>query len=312
MVSRVAFGAMSLAKINDEEKAVSLVQSAYEKGINFFDTTRDNSDCERLLGDSIDEIRANIIVATKTRAQSGNELLADFETSLNAMHIDRIDLYQYETENFLPQKNAPDRIYDTLNNLKARGKVRAIGITAVDLNVARLAITSGLYDTIQFPFSMVTSERAIELVWLCEENDVGFIAMQPLCGGLVENIPLAFGFLHQFENVIPLWGVQTEEELTQILYFNEHPPIVDDKFKRKWSKSASFLIRLFWGGGERRSPNQTGIQQSMENDFMHSPCQTKSLKSTELNCSFFCCFCATGFCSVGSCVFEAARASRSA
>ena len=241
MVSRVAFGAMSLAKIDDEEKALSLVHSAYEKGINFFDTTRDNSEGERLLGDSIDEIRANIIVATKTRAQSGNEILADFETSLNAMHIDKIDLYQYETENFLPQKNGPDRIYNTLSNLKESGKVRAIGITAVDLNVARLAITSGLYDTIQFPFSMIASEHAIGLVKLCEENDVGFIAMQPLCGGLVENIPLAFGFLHQFENVIPLWGVQTEEELKQILYFNEHPPLVDDQFKEEVEQMRKFF-----------------------------------------------------------------------
>lgn len=241
MVSRVAFGAMSLAKIDDEEKAVSLVQNAYEKGINFFDTTRDASECERLLGDSIDEIRANIVVATKTRAQSGNEILADFETSLNAMHIDRIDLYQYETDNFLPKKGSPDRIYDTLNNLKAQGKVKAIGIAAVDLNVARLAITSGLYDTIQFPFNMLTSEHAMELVHLCEDNDVGFIAMQPLCGGLVENIPLAFGFLHQFENVIPLWGVQTEEELRQILYFNEHPPLVDDKFKKEVEQIRQFF-----------------------------------------------------------------------
>ena len=65
---------------------------------------------------------------------------------------------------------------------------------------------------------------------MCEEYDVGFLAMQPLCGGVIQNIPLALGFLHQYENVVPLWGVQTQEELEQILYFNDHPPVIDEQF----------------------------------------------------------------------------------
>ena len=65
--------------------------------------------------------------------------------------------------------------------------------------------------------------------------------MQPLCGGVVDNIPLAFGFLHQFENVIPLWGVQTLQELEQVLYFNERPPVIDEKFSQDVEK-----IRMFF------------------------------------------------------------------
>ena len=55
--------------------------------------------------------------------------------------------------------------------------------------------------------------------------------MQPLCGGVVENIPLAMGFINQFESVVPLWGMQSIDELNQILYFNEHKPEVDEKFQ---------------------------------------------------------------------------------
>ena len=80
-----------------------------------------------------------------------------------------------------------------------------------------------------------------ELVKLCEEHDVGFIAMQPLGGGLVDNIPLAFGFLHQYENVTPIWGVKNQDELNQILYFNEHPPVIDEKFHEDVDK-----IRMFF------------------------------------------------------------------
>ena len=78
---------------------------------------------------------------------------------------------------------------------------------------------------------MVSHDESVEIVKLCEEHDVGFIAMQPLGGGIIQNIPLAFGFLHQYESVIPIWGIQTQEELEQILYFYEHPPVIDDKFK---------------------------------------------------------------------------------
>ena len=111
----------------------------------------------------------------------------------------------------------------------------------VIVDAAEKAVRSGLYDTLQFPFSMLSPDATRQLVKLCEENDVGFIAMQPLCGGVVENIPLAFGFLHQYENVVPLWGVQSQEELDQVLYFNEHPPVIDEKFHEDVEK-----IRMFF------------------------------------------------------------------
>ena len=84
-------------------------------------------------------------------------------------------------------------------------------------------------------------EKTQTLLKLCEDNDVGFIAMQPLCGGIVENIPLAYGFLNQFENVVPLWGVQSKEELEQILYFSKHKPQIDEKFQEDVEKIRKFF-----------------------------------------------------------------------
>ncbi len=231
MISRVAMGATALTEGGDE-KAYELVRKAYNQGINFFDTSRKTPDCEKLLGDAIGDIRKSVMVATKTQGQSGAEILNDFESSLNVMHTDLIDLYQYETDSFLPLEGGADGIYQTLKNLKDSGKIRAIGLVTQDLDVAERAIHSGLYDTLQFPFSMLSTDETIALVKLCEDDDVGFIAMQPLCGGVVDNIPLAVGFLKQFENVIPLWGARNNDELEQILYFAEHPPVIDEKFKQ--------------------------------------------------------------------------------
>lgn len=241
MISRVALGAMSLNKAADEEKAAELVRNAYNQGINFFDTSRNTPDCEKLLGDALGDIRSSVMIASKTSAQSGAELLSDFDSSLNAMHTDTIDLYQYETEGFVPEENARDGIFSALKSLKDSGKIKAIGLATTDIDAAEKAITSGLYDTLQFPFSMISPDETRQLVQLCLENDVGFIAMQPLCGGILTSIPLAYGFLHEYENVIPLWGVQTQEELDQILYFNEHPPVIDDKFKEDVENIRAFF-----------------------------------------------------------------------
>ena len=93
----------------------------------------------------------------------------------------------------------------------------------------------------QFPFSVVNSDYASDLIKMCEEHDVGFIAMQPLGGGLLENIPIAYGFLNQYESVVPIWGVKSLEELNQILYFREHPPVIDETFQKDVEKIRSFF-----------------------------------------------------------------------
>ncbi len=241
MISRVAIGAMSLNKVEDEEKAAELIRSAYNQGINFFDTSRNTPDCEKLLGDALGDIRSSVMIASKTSAQSGAEIRADLEESLNAMHTDSIDLYQYESDRFMPEANGVDGIYGALKSLKESGKIKAIGLATQDIDIAEKAVTSGLYDTLQFPFSMISPDETRQIVELCRENDVGFIAMQPLCGGILTSIPLAYGFLHEYENVIPLWGVQSQEELDQILYFNEHPPVVDEKFKEDVENIRAFF-----------------------------------------------------------------------
>ena len=88
---------------------------------------------------------------------------------------------------------------------------------------------------------MLSSDEYKELVKLCEKNDIGFIAMQPLCGGVIRNIPLAYGFFKEFENVVPLWGVRSQEELQQILYFESHPPVLDEKFMQDTENTRSFF-----------------------------------------------------------------------
>lgn len=230
LISRVAFGAMRLTEAESEEEAAEIVRKAYDSGVNFFDTSRKNPESEHLLGDALYDIRGNVILSTTTTSKTVQEIKNDLESSLMDLHCDSIDLYSLETEKFLPMPNGIDNIYNTFLDLKNSGKIKNIGIVTTNIDTAKKAVESGLYDALQFPFNMIQTDVAEEIVKLCENHDVGFIAMQPLGGGVLSNIPLAFGFLRQYESVIPIWGIKSMDELNQILYFNEHPPVIDEKF----------------------------------------------------------------------------------
>ena len=98
------------------------------------------------------------------------------------------------------------------------------GITNHRLSVAKEAIESGLYETLQFPFSYISGEQEQELVQLCKEHEMGFIAMKGLSGGLITNSAAAYAFEAQFEGVLPIWGVQREKELDEFLSYIDNPP----------------------------------------------------------------------------------------
>jgi len=241
LVSHIAFGGYGLQYLDNIEDSTNLVKVAYESGINFFDTARSKPESEKRLGYATHQIRQNVILATKTTALSPSQIRLDLEESLDALQSDYIDLYQLEQIPFVPKKDDKDGIYKTLEQLKENGKIRHIGFVADSLQQAIEVINSNLYETIQIQFNMLSSDEYKELVKLCEKNDIGFIAMQPLCGGVIRNIPLAYGFFKEFENVVPLWGVRSQEELQQILYFESHPPVLDEKFMQDTENTRSFF-----------------------------------------------------------------------
>lgn len=238
LVSSIAFGAMSLDCPEIEafgdgagEHVCSLVRQAYEAGINFFDTSRSTPVSEKRLGNALYGIRDHVLVATKSRGLDGEAVQRDLNASLKCLCTDYIDLFQIECNESIPDEKGRDRIYSKLVELKEKGTIRHFGLVTEDLTLAEKAIESGLYESVQFPFNMIYTGPAATLVSLCAQRDVGCIAMQPLNGGILRNIPLAVGFFTKYDNAVPVFGIHTAEELQQIVYFAGHPPVIDDKFE---------------------------------------------------------------------------------
>nr|MCR5623509.1 aldo/keto reductase [Treponema sp.] len=237
LASSIAFGAMSLDCPEIEafgegagEYVCSLVRQAYEAGINFFDTSRSTPASESRLGNALHGIRGNVLLATKSQGRDAESVQRDLNVSLESLCTDYIDLFQIECSDSVPDEKSRDGIYRKLMDLKGRGIIRHFGLVTEDLLLAEQAIESGLYESVQFPFNMIYTGPAESLVVLCGERDVGCIAMQPLNGGILRNIPLAVGFFTQYDHVVPVFGIHKAEELQQIVYFADHPPVIDDQF----------------------------------------------------------------------------------
>lgn len=222
-VNRNGFGALPIQRVSDEE-AVRILRKAYDSGITFFDTARGYSDSEHKIGLALSDVRDKIVIATKTMATTPEEFRQHLETSLSLLKTDYIDIYQFHTPSFCPKPGDGSGLYEAMLEAKAQGKIRHIGITNHRIHVAEEAVRSGLYDTLQFPFSYLAGEKEKQLVALCKENNVGFICMKALAGGLINRSDAAYAFLAQFDNTLPIWGIQRESELDEFISYNDAPP----------------------------------------------------------------------------------------
>lgn len=230
-ISRSGFGALPIQRVSFEE-AARLLNRALDAGINYIDTARAYSDSEAKIGAGVGNRRNEFFIATKTHAKTGEALKKDLETSLRELKTDVIDVYQFHNPGFVPVPGGEDGLYDAAVQARREGKIRFIGITQHSIERAFQAVNSGLYDTMEYPFNHLSTERDRELVRLCSEKNVGFVAMKVLSGGLVTDARLPFVFLREYANVVPIWGFQKMEELNQIIDMEQTPPVRTDEIDR--------------------------------------------------------------------------------
>jgi len=215
-VNKDAFGVLPLQRTPMDE-AAKILRKALDGGINFYDTARGYSDSEEKIGTALSSRRGEFFIATKSHAKNGEGLKKDLETSLEKLKTSYIDIYQFHNPGLVPRPGDENGLYEAALEAKAQGKIRFIGVSYHKLPLAKEAAESALYDTIQFPFSYLSTEEEIGLTRLCAEKNVGFIAMKALSGGLITDIFTAHAWMAQHTNVVPIWGIQRENELDELL-----------------------------------------------------------------------------------------------
>ena len=257
-VSKNGFGALPIQRVTKEE-AVHILKKSYEGGINYFDTARFYTDSEEKIGLALSDVRENIIISTKTMQTSVEGFWRELDESLSYLKTDYIDVYQFHNPPFCPKPDDGTGLYEAMLEAKRLGKIRHIGITSHKLTIAEEAVRSGLYDTLQFPFSYLASEKEEALVRLCEEMDVGFICMNALAGGLISRSDAAYAYLAEYP-VAPIWGIQRESELDEFLAYNDNPPKMTDEIAEFIKSEKEELAGDFCRGCGYCMPCPMGIQ----------------------------------------------------
>lgn len=257
-VNKNGFGALPIQRIPMKD-AVRLLHKACDGGMNFYDTARMYTDSEEKLGAAFSDRRAQIKISSKTGAVTAEGFWKDLETTLHNLKTDHLDLYQFHNPAFCPKPGDESGIYDAALEAKEKGMILHIGITNHRLSVAREAIESGLYETLQFPFCYLSGTQELELLKACEKQDMGFLSMKALSGGLIVNAAAAYAFQAQYET-LPLWGIQREEELDQFLSFINDPPVMNEELSAVIEKDRKELSGDFCRGCGYCMPCPAGIE----------------------------------------------------
>ena len=215
--SVIGFGGIPIQRVTDEE-GVDVVKACLDSGINFIDTARGYGKSERVIGKAIEGNRDEWFLATKSMARDYQGMKRDIETSLTNLQTRCIDLYQVhnvrkikEYEEIMGKEGA----YKALLEAKESGKIKAIGFTGHDVDMAERAVDSKKFVSIQFPYNIVESqgEKVFEKA---RKEGVGVIVMKPLAGGALDDGTLAMKYILNNPNIsVIIPGMDSVEQVRE-------------------------------------------------------------------------------------------------
>jgi uncharacterized protein len=263
-VSMVGFGGIPIQQLSEHD-AVAVVQGCLDLGITYFDTANGYSTSEERIGKAIAGRREQVVVATKSQGRDPKTFREHIGLSLRRLNTEYIDVLQFHnvsTEQHYDLVVTPGGLLDIAREAQAAGRIRHIGVTSHHLGMALKLASSGHFETLMFPFCVVTPEPAGELIPLCRKHDVAFIAMKPMAGGMIDNAPLAFRFLRQYPSVVPLVGIHSVSEMEQIIGVMEGPAGLDEAERAEVERIQKELGPRYCRGCDYCQPCQQHINIS--------------------------------------------------
>lgn len=265
MVSEVGFGGIPIQRLNEDE-AVRVVRRCLELGVTFLDSANGYTTSEERIGKAIAGRREGLVLATKSGARDAKTCREHLELSCRRLGVEHIDLFQFHnvsTEEHYEQVIAPGGMLEVVREAQAAGRVSHIGVTSHSLKMALTLAASGYFETLTFPFCFATPEPTEELIPLCRKHAVAFIAMKPMGGGLLESASLAFKYLRQLPDILPLVGVQSAAEIEEIVAVMEGPNGFSADEQVEMRQVTQELGTRFCRGCDYCQPCPQGISISM-------------------------------------------------
>lgn len=264
-ISELGFGGIPIIRLSRSE-AVKVLQRARERGVTFYDTANAYRDSEEKMGCAFDGVREKIVLATKTLKRDARSAAKDLENSLHMLRTDYIDLYQLHQiaqEKDWNAVAAPGGALEAAVRARDEGKVRFIGVTSHNLAMAVKLVETGLFSSIQFPFNFIEDAAKEELRAKALERGMGILAMKPFAGGMIDNAAVAFKFLRQYPDVIPIPGCDSVDSVDEVVSFYDRPNTVTDEDVRLMEKYRAELGKQFCRRCEYCQPCPSGVMITM-------------------------------------------------
>jgi aryl-alcohol dehydrogenase-like predicted oxidoreductase len=225
-VSAIGLGCMGLTfgygPSTDKQDGIKLIRSAYELGVNFFDSAEAYGPFtnEELLGEAVKSFRDNVVLATKFGFKNGNatagldstpeNIRAVAEASLKRLQTDRIDLfYQHRVDPNVPI----EEVAGTVKDLIAEGKVKYFGLSEAGVQNIRRAHSVFPVAALQSEYSLWWREPEQEILPTLEELGIGFVPFSPLGKGFLTgaiNVNTQFDKT-DFRNIVPRFNEENRK-----------------------------------------------------------------------------------------------------
>jgi hypothetical protein len=260
-VSEVGFGGIPIIRLQTDE-ALKVLLHAYDRGITFYDTANMYRDSESKIGLALSPFRDKVVIATKTILRDAAGFRKHLENSLKRLKTDYIELYQFHqvaNEEEWGKITKDGGALSETDKAKKEGKIRFLGFTSHNLQMAVKLIKTGLFSTVQFPFNFIEQEAKDELHECARKKSMGIIVMKPFAGGVIDNADLAFKYLRQFPDAIPIPGFDSVQAVDEIVSIYDHPNEITDRDMENMEKYRQELGRKFCRRCEYCQPCPNGV-----------------------------------------------------
>ncbi len=258
MVSKVGFGGIPIIRVSYEQ-AERCIRTAIDLGINFIDTATVYQDSEEKIGRAIRGRRGNLVIATKALPTTPAKMNEAIDKSLKRLQIETIDLYQFHLiKNDETLKKSLD-LLPVLDKARDRGKIQHIGATVHGVEFINDVIETDVFETVMIALNFIVCEAESTLP-NAHKHDLGIIAMKPMAGGYIRDAFLAFKYFIGLENVVPLVGIETPDEIREVVRILEENTPATPQERQKMEKIRKESGSRFCRRCEYCMPCEQGVQ----------------------------------------------------